>query len=310
MVTGRFRKFSLASCIGMLLVLLAGALVTNTGAGDGCGTDWPLCHGKFVPAHTLSSTIEYTHRAITGLEGFLVLGVAIAAFLKYRRDPKLFKEPLWYAGLALFFTIVQALMGAAAVIWSQSSAVMAIHFGISLIAFASTLLLVIWNYRHSNGSPAVFVVSRSVYPRVLAASIYCYVVIYLGAFVRHTDSSGGCLGWPLCNGEVVPQLDGATGVVFMHRVAAMLLGITLFALYMHIRRVSHADAGLVKPAGWVLILVIAQIISGAVLTAAIGHNDVFIFASLLHNLIIVGLFGILVDVLIRSWLFREGRVKG
>ncbi|WP_168123743.1 COX15/CtaA family protein [Paenibacillus sp. HB172176] len=310
MITARYRAFVLASSIGMLLVLLAGALVTNTGSGDGCGTDWPLCHGKFVPAHTLSSTIEYTHRGITGLEGLLVLGVAIATYLKFRRDKKLFREPLWYAAFALLFTIVQALMGAAAVIWSQSSAVMAIHFGISLIAFAATMLLVIWVYRHINGSPAKFVVTRSVFPSVLAASVYCYVVIYLGAFVRHTDSSGGCLGWPLCNGEVVPQLDGATGVVFMHRAAAMLLGIALFALYMHIRKVSHVNSGLVRPAGWVLILVITQIISGAILTSAIGHNDVFIFASLLHNLIIVGLFGLLMDILIRSWLFREGRVKG
>ena len=54
-------------------------------------------------------------------------------------------------------------------------------------------------------------------------TIYTYIVVYIGAFVRHTDSSGGCVGWPLCNGEFIPELTGATGIAFIHRVAAMLV---------------------------------------------------------------------------------------
>src|SRR4051812_19132343 len=43
------------SAIGMFLILAMGALVTKADAGRGCGDEWPLCHGKFVPAHTISS---------------------------------------------------------------------------------------------------------------------------------------------------------------------------------------------------------------------------------------------------------------
>ncbi|GKU80340.1 heme A synthase [Paenibacillus sp. L3-i20] len=307
MVTGRFRAFAVAACIGMLLVLLAGALVTNTESGRGCGDDWPLCHGKFIPAYTLESMIEYSHRVVSALEGILVLGVAISVYRKYKRNREDFKEALFYSGSALIFTVVQALMGAAAVMWPQSPPIMAIHFGISLVAFAATMLLVIWAYRVKNGPQKTFVVPRSIYPRALAVSIFCYVVVYLGAFIRHTDTAGGCEGWPLCNGQVIPEMDGATGAVFIHRVGALILSIMIAGMYYHIKKVTAEEDGLTKPAKWVLILIIAQVFSGALLTATVDNENVFIFTSLLHNLIIVALFGILMDIVVRSWRLREGR---
>ncbi|RIX53043.1 heme A synthase [Paenibacillus nanensis] len=310
MVTGRFRAFAVAACIGMLLVLLAGALVTNTESGRGCGDDWPLCNGKFIPAYTFESMLEYSHRVVSGLEGLLVLGVTIATYRMYRKDRSRYKEPHYYASAALLFTIVQALMGAAAVMWPQSPPVLAIHFGISLVAFAATMLLVIWTYRAKHGNDTkMFAVAPSIMPRALWTAIYCYVVIYLGAFIRHTDSAGGCEGWPLCNGQVVPELEGATGAVFIHRVAALLLAIAVVGLYVHIKKVSPREAGLANAARWVVILIVAQVLSGALLTETVGDESIFIFTSLLHNLIIVALFSLLIDIVIRSWRFREGRAK-
>ncbi|GGG75955.1 COX15/CtaA family protein [Paenibacillus radicis (ex Gao et al. 2016)] len=310
MVTGRFRTLAIASCIGMLLVLLAGALVTNTGSGRGCGDDWPLCNGKFIPSYTLESLIEYSHRLITGFEGLLVLAAFLATYRLFRSNKVDFKEPLYYAGGALLFTIVQALMGAAAVLWPQSPPIMAIHFGISLLAFAATLLLVVWSYRVKNGRQAVFTVPRSVFPRVLAVTVFCYVVVYLGAFIRHTESAGGCIGWPLCNGQVIPDFEGATTIVFIHRVAGMLLGLSILGLYTHIRRVTNGKAGLLIPAGWTVLLVVCQVLSGALLTATLTNDNWFIFTSLLHNLIITGLFGILIDMLIRSRRLQERTDNG
>ncbi|MFX3632072.1 MAG: heme A synthase [Candidatus Pristimantibacillus sp.] len=309
MVTGRFRALALASCIGMLLVLLAGALVTNTDSGRGCGDDWPLCNGKFVPSYTVESLIEYSHRLVTGFEGLLVLAAFIVVYRLYRNNKDAFKEPMFYAGGSLLFTIIQALMGAAAVMWPQSPPIMAIHFGISLVAFALTLLLVVWSYRAKHGKQDDFLLPRSIYPRILALSIYCYFVVYLGAFIRHTESAGGCIGWPLCNGEVIPELQGATGIVFFHRLAGLILGLCIIGMYIHIRRVSHGKAGLIGPARWAVVLVAAQVISGAWLTAVITNDDWFLFASLLHNLIITGLFGILMDMLIRSRRLREDQDK-
>jgi len=304
-VTKRFRILANLSCIGMLLVLLAGALVTNTDSGRGCGDDWPLCNGKFVPAYTVESLIEYSHRAVSGLEGIIVTAVFVMIYRKYKREQdKSLREPMQYAWYALLFTIIQALMGAAAVLWPQSPPIMAIHFGISLIAFAATLLLVIWCYRDKRGVVEKAVFPRKLMPWALAASIYCYVVVYLGAFIRHTESAGGCLGWPLCNGEVIPEMSGATGIAFIHRVGAAVLGIVLIALYFYIKRLT-GNSSLTRTSLAIVILVLAQVLSGAWLVNSIGSDNWFLFTSLLHNLIIVALFGMLVDLVIRSWIYRE-----
>ena len=43
--------------------------------------------------------------------------------------------------MAMFFLVLQALIGAAQVLWGQGDFILALHFGISLISFASVLLL-------------------------------------------------------------------------------------------------------------------------------------------------------------------------
>ncbi|GFN31229.1 COX15/CtaA family protein [Paenibacillus xylaniclasticus] len=302
MISGRYRAVAVASCIIMLLVLLAGALVTNTESGRGCGDDWPLCNGKFVPAYTVESLIEYSHRAISGLAGMLTL----ATFL-YSLRYKQYKEQLVYASAALALTIIQALMGAAAVLWPQSPAVMAIHFGISLLAFASTLLLVVWLRRFGRGyrSTASAPVPRKFYGLLLLTAIYSYVVVYLGAYIRHTDSSGGCLGWPLCNGQVIPDLEGATLAVFIHRVAAVILFILILCVFVTIRRGGAGGEPLRVSSAWALVLVTAQVLSGAWLTYNLTNEDMFVFTSLVHNLIIAGLFTMLLDMVIRSRGLRD-----
>lgn len=308
MKSNGYRALVIANCIGMLLVLLAGALVTNTESGAGCGTDWPLCNGKFIPAKTLESAIEYSHRLVSGIVGLIAAATFFVTWRLYKRNNMKDAEPMWYAGGTLFFTIVQAFMGAAAVVWSQSSAVMALHFGISLFAFACTLLLVIWLYRYRRSADMSLSVPATFFPRILMTSLYSLVVIYLGAFIRHTDSAGGCgTSWPLCNGAFVPELEGATAVAFVHRLSAVLFLILIVLMNVHIRRAQGVNRGLVSSAKWTLWLTLAQILSGALVTWTVDNEDVYIFTSLIHNVIICGLFGLLADLCIRSWKYREGR---
>lgn len=317
MISGGYRKLTIVTCIGMLIVLLGGALVTNTDSGDGCGTDWPLCHGKFIPAKTLESAIEYSHRFLTGVVGIFVVWTYIATHRLVRSMDRRDTEPLWYAASILVFTVVQALMGAAAVKWPQSAQVMALHFGISLFAFASTLLLVIWVYRQRDAERDAVrdaeyrpIIPRGIFPRVLAAFIYTLIVIYLGAYIRHTDSAGGCgTDWPLCNGAIVPNLEGATLVAFVHRLAAALFLLVIVLLYAYIRRVNQGDKYLTASAAWVLGLTVAQVLSGALVTWTVANEDWFIFTSLLHNLIICGLFSLLADMCIRSRKYQEAEQK-
>ncbi|MBB6678290.1 heme A synthase [Cohnella lubricantis] len=310
MTAQRFRWLTLWTCIGMFLVLVVGVVVTNTESGRGCGTDWPLCNGKFVPAYTLESLVEYTHRAVSGIEGLLVGAVFIWTLLIKPAQ----KEALIYSSAALLFTVAQALLGAAAVIWPTSDAVLAIHFGISMIAFTFTWLLDSWARRWAANPEAVArgesisaapqgktsgAVPTGLFGSVVAILVYCYGVVYIGAYVRHTASAGGCYGWPLCNGELVPKINGATGIAFAHRLAAVVLFIAILALTLWIRK-SMAPRELKTLANASLALVVAQILSGWLLTATLDSHDIYVFTSLLHTIIITAMFSLLCLLAIRA----------
>src|SRR5690348_5628445 len=111
------RALAVAATMGMFLVLVMGATVTNTGSAEGCGRSWPLCNGQFVPEFTVSTAIEYSHRAVTGIEGLLVVALAIG-LLTLRRTGE---REVWVIGGTMLGTLVlQAGLGAAAVLAPQS----------------------------------------------------------------------------------------------------------------------------------------------------------------------------------------------
>src|SRR5437868_1130623 len=121
----------------MFGVLVMGAAVTNTGSAEGCGRSWPLCNGQFVPEFTVATAIEYSHRAVTGVESFLIVGLSAAMLFAFgRRD----REVVGLASLMLVTLFLQAGLGAGAVLVPQSPLILATHFGVSLLAFASTYL--------------------------------------------------------------------------------------------------------------------------------------------------------------------------
>src|SRR4029077_1441234 len=76
---------SIAATVGMFLVLVMGAAVTNTGSAEGCGRSWPLCHGQFIPELAFTTAVELSHRAVTGVVGLLVIAVAALAWMRQRR---------------------------------------------------------------------------------------------------------------------------------------------------------------------------------------------------------------------------------
>lgn len=300
MTEQRYKLLSLLTCIGMFLVLIAGVLVTNTGSERGCGTDWPLCNGRFVPAYTVESMVEYTHRAISGLVGLLVGATWIVTrFWKPVRS----REAIRYADGALLFTVMQAVLGAMAVVWEQSSLVLALHFGISLFAFTCTWLH--YSYvkrggRTSASTGGAVPVPAKLFTAVIAVIVYCYVVIYLGAYIRHTSSGGACEGWPLCNGDVVPELSGSVGVAFAHRIAALLMLIIVFVLLGFVRRTTGKGSELGSIAGKAAFLVVLQVFSGGLLSLTLDNEDVYIFTGLIHTVIISALFSMLCLLAIRS----------
>ncbi len=132
-----------------LLVILWGTYVRAAGAGNGCGANWPLCDGQFLPAHPkVKMLIEFTHRASSGVDAVLVLGLWIGALWLFPRRHAVRRG----AAAAVFFIITEALLGAALVLFGWVGrntsparvAADATHLGNTLCLIACVAMTAAW----------------------------------------------------------------------------------------------------------------------------------------------------------------------
>ncbi len=283
------RIHSLLTTMLMFLVVLMGAWVTNTGSGDGCGAHWPLCHGTFMPDWDYEAIIEFSHRAVAGLAGLMTV---ILVLWVWRALPKR-RDLLWTALGGLFFVLLQGGLGALAVLWPQPKAVLALHFGFSVLCFTGVLLVSILLYRPL-GLTGTASLSPLLTRWIWVVIGYTYIVMYLGAYVRHKGAALACAGWPLCNGELWPTLAGPVGVNFIHRLGAalsVLLVIRLWAL------ARQAPAELRGGANLALLLVLLQVVSGALFP--LGFYN--LLTQMLHTTLITAFWGVLSYLALLVW---------
>lgn len=286
------RRFAITTAVGMLIVLLMGARVTATGSGEGCGADWPLCHGSWLPANTYESLTEYSHRIVTGIEGILVAITSVLAWPMRKRYPE-----VKYLVPAMAGTLVlQSLMGAAAVKWPQTDEVMATHFGISLICLASAALLArVLNedrpdtLRHSGErrEPLARNAKTVLFRRLAIASVIgAIVVAYSGAYVRHTGAELACSSWPTCNGELIPSFEGLHGVQTIHRLGAGLISLLLVWMLIVGYQLKEARPDLFTVSSVAMGLVLVQSLIGAIVV----ESGLQLMATLAHAGVMALLF--------------------
>lgn len=279
---------AVASSIGMLLILLGGALVTKTDSGMGCGRHWPGCNGQLIPDEiTAEVLIEFSHRVVTGVVGILIVALAIWAW----RSLGHVRETKFLSFMAVFFLVLQALIGAAQVKWGQGDFILALHFGISLISFAAVLLLTLLIFEVDRKFDTDKIrIGKTLKFHTVGVTLYSYVVVYTGALVRHTESSLICKDWPLCrNNEFALPSNLYEWVQMGHRVAAGLIIIWLLIIAIHVFR-NYKDQ-LAIYWGWIIafILVVLQGSTGMLIIL----SKLNLYIALLHSLFVSALFGLL-----------------
>ncbi len=279
------KPLAVAAALGMWIVLIMGATVTNTGSQRGCGPSWPLCRGQFIPQFAVSTFIEFSHRSMVGVETILILAFAIAAWQVHRdRTDLRLLIPVMVA-----FLFLQAGLGAWAVMAPQEAAVLALHFGVSLIAFASVLLTAALVFEIGTKTDVVRDrhLSSAVVAFIWVVTIFSYAVVYLGAYVRHIDADQSCTGWPLCNGRVIPGFHGTVGPAFAHRMAALVLTLGVLGLVLVTSRAREARPDLFRTSLVALALVVLQALSGAIVV----FTKLDLFSALAHAGLVALLFG-------------------
>jgi len=174
----RFSRYAWGVLAWNVAVVLWGALVRASGSGAGCGSHWPRCNGQVIPqSPTVHTLIEFTHRLMTGLDTFLVLGLLVAAFRFYPRG-----NPVRLgAVLSTFFLVTEALVGAALVKFdlvadNRSTArvwVMAVHLVNTFILLAVLTLTAWW----AGGGAAIRLRERGRLAGVMLLAVFATIAV-------------------------------------------------------------------------------------------------------------------------------------
>lgn len=188
----RFAAYTASVLMYTTLVILWGAFVRATGSGAGCGSHWPACNGQIIPmARSIETLIEFSHRVSSSLLGLLMIGLVVWAVRAFPRGHSVRRG----AGTALFFTIMEGLVGA-------------VQVKLELTAQNPSLARAIWQSIHL----------ANTFLLVAAVTLTLWWAVGGG---RLNIRGQGLVAWLLGIGLVGAVLLGATGAI-------TALGDTLF----------------------------------------------------------------------------------
>ncbi|HEX2177997.1 MAG TPA: heme o synthase [Actinomycetota bacterium] len=263
----RFQKLALATTVAAMVLVLVGALVRATGSGLGC-PDWPRCHGSWIPPMEKTAIIEYSHRLTASIVGFLVLAVAVVAWLKQRTTPS-----VWWPSLAALVTvIIQAGVGRQVVLDELHADTVVLHFFLSL-ALVGLLTTVTANAFNPRGGGWDGLAKQALFTTVAA-----FTVLMIGALVVQQRAGEVITDWPLMNGTLLPPEGTRPVIHWTHRIAAGLLGLVIGWLALKVTRREPRDRNLMILGHSAFTLWLVQVLIGGsyVLTGAsswtiVGH---------------------------------------
>lgn len=122
----------------------------------------------------------------------------------------------------------------------------------------------------------------------LAAAVFTVGLMTFGAWVRASGSGLGCPDWPLCHGNIVPELQGDTAIEYGHRFYAGVVMLTVAVGAFLSYRVRLADRRLAWLMFGALGVILLQALLGGITVLTELHGAVR-FAHLLTAMLTLGL---------------------
>lgn len=290
-----YRRLTVATAGAIWLLIVLGGLVRVTESGEGCGNSWPMCHGHLLPNLEYHELVEWNHRLIAFLVGWLMVLTIGVTVLWYRRPRRL----LWMALIAGVTYVLQAVLGGLTVLFHVGHTWSALHMGNSMFLVAATFLLATFA-RTSVGSPESRVQSRESGVQSLRANSFSakevqdsksrmgkrrfrlwtpdsgllkwlalgtvawtYIALFSGSAVIGADATLACPSWPECSAtQLLPATD-LQWVNFTHRLAVGLSDVMLLGLAIAIWRTRRHDRRLMNSVHILGVLYISQVFLGA-----------------------------------------------
>jgi heme A synthase len=253
--SGSLRWLALATALATYALIIVGAVVRATGSGDAC-PDWPRCHGQLIPPLQTDVLIEFSHRLLASVVGFLVLATAIGAWRIRRAAPVVF----WGSVLAVVLVGGQIVLGGATVLSDLSPGVVTAHLAMAATLLATLLLitlLLLAPMGPATGSRS----AASLRTFAVVVALATFALMLTGSYVSGTGAGLAFRDWPLFDGQLMPEGGRLAMIHATHRFAALAIGLLLGALAFIARR--SGEKGVVHGAGFALTLYVAQALVGA-----------------------------------------------
>ena len=283
-----------------LLVVLIGAYTRLADAGLGC-PDWPGCYGFLtVPdtptdiasvnerypnaqVETDKAWIEMIHRYLATLLGAVI--VAILGFAIWS------KQSLAFPITLLAVVIVQGAFGAWTVtlkLWPQ---IVTLH-----LLGGFTTVAILWLYLQRLGAvPNLRGISKQARQSAKIVLVMLVIQITLGGWTSANYAALACPDFPLCHGELVPNLDLNNGfnifqtigpnylggelsndariaIQLTHRLGALILvGLTVWLLFQLTTSARWLVSGILAVQ---FALGVSNVLMNLPLSVAVAHNFV------------------------------------
>ena len=248
-----------------LLLIVAGGLVTSTGSGLAV-PDWPNTYGTFMFAFPFSKMVggifyEHGHRLIASFVGLLTIGLAVWIA---RSEPRRWVRGLGWTALAA--VVAQGLLGGITVLYFLPAPISISHAGLAQLFFVLVVGLALFTspgWRGSRGGP-----DRrgddGLARLALAAPVFIYGQILLGATMRHTGAGLAIPDFPLAFGRLVPpEWSAGIAIHFAHRVGALVVAAVVTATAARVMLHHRERHDLTRPVLLLAALVVVQVGLGA-----------------------------------------------
>lgn len=212
------QRLAAVTAFTTLVLIGVGVLVRATGSGLGC-PDWPTCHGGAVPPGHREALIEFSHRFVAMLVGFLVIAVAVSAWKFYRHVPFI----VWVATLTVPLVGIQGVLGAITVVRELPPEIVATHLITAMLVLSCEIAVWAAMYFEDpahQGSLEGFRAARPAGVLAVVTILWLAVTMWIGGYMAESGASTACEGWPLCNGSVLPAADNHEVTHMLHRYLA------------------------------------------------------------------------------------------
>ncbi len=236
-MTRSFTRLAWTAAAFTYLLIILGAIVRITGSGMGCGEHWPLCNGRLLPPLDLPTLIEYGHRLAAAAVSVLV--VALAAYGWWlrqgagSREQELSNGPIAVRSdrptvrpsvasyVALGLLALQVALGAVTVKLNLPPWTVVLHLGTAMLLLA-TLIVVARGPHPLSPSPHGGEGEPGTRAGLIALALG-FVTVLFGALTANLGAASACLGFPLCNGQIVPDGNYLQHIQWIHRLLAYAL---------------------------------------------------------------------------------------